>query len=79
MMNVVLVALLLTASQPLEADPAAPSATEAPVAKEKKICKRQAVGVTSRMSKSVCRTAAEWEEAARNKTTASDLERLGRK
>jgi hypothetical protein len=67
---------VLAAGEKTEAGTAS-AGTPAPEAKEKKICKTAEHSYTSRMRKRVCRTAEQWEASQRNKTTASELQRMG--
>jgi hypothetical protein len=81
-MRLVLVSALLLApaavfaSAPQGSAPAQTAAAPAPAVKEKKICRMQDAGSTSRMRKRVCRTVKEWSDEGRNGTNSADLERL---
>ena len=68
---------VLFASTPEEPAPAQAVAAPAPAAKEKKVCKLESGGTTSRMRKTVCRTVREW-AGEDKKGTAAHHERVAR-
>ncbi|QAY76638.1 hypothetical protein [Sphingosinicella sp. BN140058] len=71
-------ALILLATPALASaqDNPAPPTAEAKPAKEKKICKLEEAGSTSRMRKRVCRTVKEWDESREDAANGSDLQRV---
>ena len=80
-MRLVLATALLLAPAPVLASvapDAASSATEsaAPAAKEKKVCKLESGGTTSRMRRRVCRTVKEWSDAENGRSNAGVTEHL---
>ena len=79
-MRFVALSALLILSAPAFAmaqDNVAPQAAQAKPAKEKKVCKLDEAGSTSRMRKRVCRTVKEWEDAKTEGSSAADLQRMG--
>jgi hypothetical protein len=83
-MSMMLVAALMMAQAPAaasqpEQQPAATAPAPvppAPAAKEKKICKVDQNESSSRLRKTVCKTAAEWENAGQGKDV-NDLKAMG--
>lgn len=57
-------------------DNPAPPAAEPKRAKEKKVCKLEEAGSTSRVRKRVCRTVKEWDESRDAAANGSDLQRV---
>ncbi len=79
-MHLLVLGIALAISAPATDDsgePAKPAAAEAKAPKQKKICRTEHGSSTSRMSRRICRTVTEWEEAEKGKIDASDLQRLG--
>ena len=78
---VALSALLILSAPALAAsqDAPAPQPSESKPAKEKKICKLDEAGSTSRMRKRVCRTATEWEEAKSQGSSGEDLRGISKR
>ena len=80
-MRLVALSALLILSAPAFAagqDGPARKPSESKPAKEKKICKLDEAGSTSRMRKRICRTATEWDQAKSQGSSGEDLQRIGK-
>ena len=76
-MSLLLVAALLSMSDPAVQTPAPATAPAAQPVKEKKICRVDTNDSSSRLRKRVCLTQSEWDRQEGNGVTANDLKNIG--